>query len=183
MSILDCMSNSSNPEIVFNICITFCNELIKSQNNIQRLVGYYSLGVISEGCQEQMRAHLVEILNQMTCGFEDSCLEVRTKAFTSLGYLCEFCIPEICDHHSNVIPYIIRALVEERNPDKVKEKILFSLQAFIDSMDEDNMLGHTDNLFSTLIQYMQHTNNIKCKSESFKTISSLLNVAGKKSTK
>lgn len=89
MGILDCVSNTSNPEWVFSICINFCNDLFKSQSATHRLVGYYAIGVISEGCQEQMRNNLVDILNQMIKGFEDVNAEVRTKSFVSLGYLCE----------------------------------------------------------------------------------------------
>lgn len=140
MGILDCVSNSSNPDWMFSICIEFCKELMSAEMPIRRLVGYYSIGVISEGCQEQMRENLADVLRQMKQGFEDSNLEVRIKAFVSLGYLCEFCIPEICDHHADVIPYIINALNDQINPDSVKEKILFSLQSYTDSMDEDGLL-------------------------------------------
>lgn len=104
MGILDRIANNANPDHVFNSVITFCGQLMKDEHPTRRLVGYYAIGVISEGCQEQTRMHLVEILGQMKCGFEDSCLEVRIKTFVSLGYLCEFCVPEICDHHSSVIP-------------------------------------------------------------------------------
>jgi hypothetical protein len=51
-----------------------------------------------------MRANLTDILNQMFKGFKDNNVTVRSKSFVSLGYLCEFCIPEICDHDASVIP-------------------------------------------------------------------------------
>lgn len=101
---LDSVACCSNPEDVFTISTTICNELFRNNVPLRRLVGYYSIGVISEGCQEQVRTHLVDILNQMTNGFEDPDVHVRVKTFVSLGYLCEFCIPEICDHHATVIP-------------------------------------------------------------------------------
>jgi len=86
-----------------------------------------------------MRANLADILNQMQSGFEDADIHVRSKSFVSLGYLCEFCIPEISDHEKAVIPYIIKALKYESNSDIVKEKILFSLQSFVESMNEDKL--------------------------------------------
>lgn len=58
---------------------------MNSQVPIHRLVGFYSIGVISEGCQEQVRNHIVDILNQMIKGFEDTVVEVRVKSFVSLG--------------------------------------------------------------------------------------------------
>jgi len=85
LGILDCIANSSNPDMVFDICIKICGTLMNSQDNIQRLVGFYSIGVISEGCQEKVRHNLVDILNQMTKGFEDTNVNVRVKAFVSLG--------------------------------------------------------------------------------------------------
>lgn len=85
MGILDSISNSANPDQVFKICTANCQELFNSELPARRLVGYYSIGVISEGCQEQARMHLVDILNQMTRGFEDPNVDVRVKTFTSLG--------------------------------------------------------------------------------------------------
>jgi len=140
MGILDCIANCLNPSDVFNICIKLCSQLMTHGDPVYRLVGFYSIGVISEGCQEQMRANLSDILNQMINGFEDSDINVRSKSFVSLGYLCEFCIPEICDHDTAVIPYIVKALQEESNSDVVKEKILFSLQSFVESMNDDKLL-------------------------------------------
>jgi len=98
-----------------------------------------------------MRANLTDILNQMIQGFEDTDITVRSKSFVSLGYLCEFCIPEICDHDASVIPYIIKALKDESNSDIVKEKILFSLQSFVESMNEDKLMPYVTDLFDILI--------------------------------
>lgn len=85
MGILDAISNASNPQFVFDICIAFCQDLLKSELPMHRLVGYYSIGVIAEGCQEQMRENLVDILKQMHSGFVDANVEVRIKSFVSLG--------------------------------------------------------------------------------------------------
>jgi hypothetical protein len=85
MGILDCVANCLNPQDVFNICIKLCGQLMVHTEPVYRLVGFYSIGVISEGCQEQMRANLGDILNQMKSGFEDQDINVRSKSFVSLG--------------------------------------------------------------------------------------------------
>ena len=51
-----------------------------------------------------MRANLTDILNQMIKGFEDTDTTVKFKSFVSLGYLCKFCVPEMCDHGAAVNP-------------------------------------------------------------------------------
>jgi len=85
MGVLDSIALCSNPDDVFSISTAICAELFHAQLPIRRLVGYYSIGVIAEGCQEQMRTNLVDILNQMTSGFEDPDVTVRIKTFVSLG--------------------------------------------------------------------------------------------------
>jgi len=72
-------------------------------------------------------------------------------------------------------------LKDESNSDIVKEKILFSLQSFVESMNEDKLMPYVNDLFDILIAYMSTVHNIKCKKEALKAISCILSEAGKKS--
>lgn len=109
------------PRHVFGPVLEFSSLSIQSADPKFREASATSLGVISEGCSDNMKDKLEPVLQIVLGALRDPEQLVRGAASFALGQFAEYLQPEIISHYQSVLPCILNAL--EDASDEVKVSI------------------------------------------------------------
>ncbi|CAM9827626.1 unnamed protein product, partial [Choristocarpus tenellus] len=117
-----CMDNfalSLPTKYTFTPLMELCNSFLGNANPHMRKAAVAALGVMSEGCQEPVKARLGEILPKILELAVDESHHVRECACFCLGQFAEHCQPEILDHSEKVLPIVFQLLDDATDNVKV----------------------------------------------------------------
>ncbi|MCL7048765.1 hypothetical protein MKW94_029874 [Papaver nudicaule] len=142
------------PKLVFPPVFEFSSLSIQSPNPKYREASVTALGVISEGCHDQMKDKLEHILPIVLNALKDQEQMIRGAASFALGQFAEHLQPEIISHYDSVLPCILSAL--EDASEEVKEKSYYALAAFCENMGEE-ILPFLEPLMGRLLAALQNS--------------------------
>ena len=94
----------------------------------------------------------------MPLGLGHSSPKVRGAGIAALAYLSEHLIPEIIEYHSEIIPFLLRALDDVDK--KVVEKALFAINIFCENM-EGQIQTYLDKIMPALAIILTNENATK----------------------
>lgn len=80
------------------------------ENEESQYVGYLILQRIIEGCAEQIRHDLSNIIKSLLTGFRSSNAMIQSAAIFCASNLASFLNPEIFTYHQALLPPLIQAL-------------------------------------------------------------------------
>lgn len=151
--VLDTMALNLS-KLVFPPVLEFTSLSSQNVNPKYREASATALGVISEGCHEQMKDKMEPVLHIVLGALRDPEQMVRGAASFALGQFAEHLQPEIISHYEIVLPCILNAL-EDASED-VKEKSYYALAAFCENMGEE-ILPFLDPLMGRLLTALQNS--------------------------
>ncbi|CAM9780208.1 unnamed protein product, partial [Discosporangium mesarthrocarpum] len=155
-SCMDNMALSLPTKHTFPPLMELCNTFLGNPSPHMRKAAVAALGVMSEGCQEPIKARLGEILPKiLEAGLAvDDSHHVRECACFCLGQFAEHCQPEILDHSDKVLPIVFQLLDDAT--DNVKGVSCYVLEMFCENLEPETVMPFLDPLMTRLVQ-MLHT--------------------------
>lgn len=134
-SLLDSIAISLPSEKIFQPIVQHSLKLTQSSKEAERKAGFTAVGVLAEGCNEQLSEILDNVIPYIIKGLEDKSQMVREIALITIHSFVEHLQPEILKFSQKLIPYCIAMLNDPS--DDVKEKCVFALDAFCENIGED----------------------------------------------
>ncbi|KAF0972696.1 hypothetical protein FDP41_008945 [Naegleria fowleri] len=161
---------------VFKDIIERALPLCQSANEFDRRAGITALGIISEGCQEAVKANLEQVVSLIAAGFTDESKLVRACAILAISSLAEFCQPEILKYHEKVLPFIIHNLTDKSF--EIKEKSAYSLDIFTQHMEGEPIKPYLESILNNFYSLLT-SNDRKSQEVAVAGISAAASAAGK----
>jgi len=146
IELLDDLMINLPHELVYEPTVTTAIQLISSSDALHRSSGILVLFVIAEGCAEVMRHDVARLLEYVSIGLKDMDKDVRSNACSALTQFSEHLQPEIFDHHANVLSLLVSVLDNPAENMAVKGKIVSTLEAFCNDMDQSVMITYLGEL-------------------------------------
>jgi len=137
-----------SPITVFTAARSDILALISSTEARFRKAGLMALSVLAEGCAEEMRPAMDEMLFVITSGLEDQDVIVRRAACVALCSFAEEFEDEVSQKHASFIPRLID-LLNEMRPIVIK-KACNALNAIVLQL-KDNLLPYLPSLMKRLV--------------------------------
>jgi importin-4 len=108
---LDMLACEIPAKFIWNPVYQRCIHKMQDMNNpASRKAGVAGLGVIAEGCREQLSAVLQETLPHVFRAAQDPSHQVRECACFCLGQMSEHCQPDILQFSSQILPTVFALL-------------------------------------------------------------------------
>ncbi|CAM9940163.1 unnamed protein product, partial [Ectocarpus sp. 12 AP-2014] len=150
---LDSMALQLPTKHTFGPLMDLCNSFLGSPEPHMRKAAVASLGVMSEGCAEPIKARLTDILPKILQLALDESPHVRECSCFCLGQFAEHCQPEILDHSEEVLPIVFRLLDDAT--DNVKGVSCYVLEMFTENLEPETVMPFLEPLMTRLVQMLQ----------------------------
>jgi len=141
---------------------------LSSPDPNMRKAGAAALGVIVEGCFEDIKKHLPTILPRIYQAARDPAVPVRECACLVLGQLSEHCQPEIVNYHSEILPLVFGLLDDATLT--VQSTSCHVLESFCENLDKEVMEQYLPPLMNKLVALL-HTNKLSVQEMAIGAIS------------
>lgn len=146
---LDTMAINIPAKFFYEPTMSMIGQGLSSPDPNMRKAGAAALGVIIEGCHEQVRKHLREILPRVFDAARDPAVPVRECACFILGQLSEHCQPEIVNYHNEILPLVFNLL--DDGTLTVQSTSCHVLETFCENLDKDVMEPYLAPLMQKLV--------------------------------
>lgn len=134
-SLLDTVAVSLPGDQIFQPIFQFSLKLTQSTKESERKAGFTAIGVLAEGCNEQLIEIIDKVVPYIIKGLEDKSQSIREISLITVHAFVEHLQPEILNYSQRFIPYCIKMLNDPS--DDVKEKCVFVLDAFCENIGEE----------------------------------------------
>eukprot|EP01027_Heterolobosea_sp_BB2_P019008 GEZU01026710.1.p1 GENE.GEZU01026710.1~~GEZU01026710.1.p1 ORF type:complete len:1040 (+),score=368.13 GEZU01026710.1:323-3442(+) len=151
--LLDDMAMNLPPHLIFGPVMEQAVKYTQSQEPLFRKGGLTAIAVLAQGCADQMKENLAQILPVVYKGFQDPDNIVRETACVALGQFAEWLQPEIIEHYQQILPIIFQSLNDPT--DRVKEKSCYTLDAFCENLGKD-ILPYIQPLMDKLFELLRN---------------------------
>jgi len=156
--IIDVMAISIPSKHFLQPALSLAAQGMSSQDANMRKAGCAVLGVIAEGCCDDLRQILPQILPALLQGVQDPEYFVREVACFALGQFAEHCQPDILHHNQQVLPVIFLALDDPRPT--IQSTSCYALEMFCENLQPETLRPFLVPLMTklaTLIQSEERT--------------------------
>jgi hypothetical protein len=150
---LDMLAEEIPKKYIFQPVMEMCFSRFQSANEHHRKAGIGCLGVVAEGCSEQFRDHLADIMPIVLQASTDTSAAVRECACFTLGQMSEHCQPEILSYSSQVLP-VAFTLLDDSAP-TVQATSCYVLEMFCERLEPDSVRPYLDPLTRKLVQMLE----------------------------
>lgn len=124
-SILDEIAFDIPSKHTFKIIVEKSVEFINQPNPYTKKAGISALGLISEGCNELMKANLAKFIPLALQLFHDENKIVREASISAVINFVEFLIPDVLFYYKEIMPIIMKGFDDLH--EEVKEKSCIAL--------------------------------------------------------
>jgi HEAT-like repeat len=104
--------------------------------------------VIAEGCADNLRLTLAEVVPRLLALLQDSEHYVRECACFALGQFAEHCQPDILHYHESVLPVVFQALDDPKHT--VQTTACFVAEMFVENLQKNTLRPFLHNLLLKL---------------------------------
>ena len=146
---LDTLALNIPSKFFYEPTMQLIDQGLSSPDPNMRKAGAAALGVIIEGCSEEIRKHLATILPRIFQAARDPAVPVRECACFVLGQLSEHCQPEIVNYHNEILPLVFGLLDDATLT--VQSTSCHVLESFCENLDKDVMEQYLPPLMSKLV--------------------------------
>jgi importin-4 len=153
---LDMMACELPKKFIFQPVMSRCISRLASPKAAARKSGIAGLGVIAEGCSEQIREHLHDVMPHVFAAAGDAEAQVRECACFALGQISEHCQPEILGYSAQILP-IVFALLDDTTV-SVQATSCYVLEMFCERLEPDAVRPLLDPLVRKLAAMLESTN-------------------------
>lgn len=127
------------------------DELCVSSDPKDHEAMFYVWGAVAEGFSDNIRKILPSLMTDIfPYGISNNNSDVRFAAMKACCHFSEFVQPEILDYHDKVVPSLIGNL-SATNKEEVIEHSIFSLDIFIENMEENDIEKHLPTLVPSFL--------------------------------
>ena len=152
---LDMLACELPKKYIFEPVVSRCVARLGSADPNHRKAGIACIGVIAEGCAEQLRDHLSELMPHVFRAAGDADARVRECACFALGQISEHCQPEVLSYASQILP-IVFALLDDSNI-AVQATSCYVLEMFCERLEPDGVRPLLDPLVKKLAAMLEAT--------------------------
>eukprot|EP01038_Epipyxis_sp_PR26KG_P004790 gene4790-6717_t len=152
-TIIDWMAMYIPSKYFVEPALTLCSQGVHSPDPQMRKAGCAVLGVICEGCHDQVTEKLPDILPRLLELLQDSEYYVREAACFTLGQFSEYCQPDILHYNSVVLPAIFQALDDTRQT--VQSSSCYVLEMFCENLRPETLRPYLTPLMTKLAVLLQ----------------------------
>eukprot|EP00559_Dactyliosolen_fragilissimus_P001115 CAMPEP_0184862296 /NCGR_PEP_ID=MMETSP0580-20130426/6766_1 /TAXON_ID=1118495 /ORGANISM="Dactyliosolen fragilissimus" /LENGTH=1085 /DNA_ID=CAMNT_0027360083 /DNA_START=537 /DNA_END=3794 /DNA_ORIENTATION=+ len=152
---LDMIACEIPKKYVFNPVITRCLTRLASSQEQHRKAGVACLGVIAEGCSENIREHLNDLMPHILRAASDASAQVRECACFCLGQVSEHCQPEILSYSTQVLP-VVFALLDDATV-TVQATSCYVLEMFCERLEPEGVRPLLDPIVKKLAGMLETT--------------------------
>lgn len=152
---LDMLADVVPNKYIFQPVVEMCFGRFQSPNENHRKAGIACLGVVAEGCADNFREHLAEIMPIVLQAAGDTSASVRECACFTLGQLSEHCQPDILSFSNQVLP-VAFALLDDNAP-TVQATSCYVLEMFCERLEPEKVRPFLDHLVRKLVQMLETT--------------------------
>ena len=143
----------------FSLVYNNVKMMIGSGNRDQMNTGFLILAGVSEGCYEQLRKNLADLLtNVLPIGFSSSDPIVKGSAIKAVSYFSEFLQPDILTYHKLLIPVFLSSVNDSSII--VCEKSLFAVDIFCENM-ESQVIEYLPAIMPQMVAVLTNPNSSK----------------------
>lgn len=150
---LDMLACELPKKYIFEPVVQRCVSRLGSQDANHRKAGIACLGVIAEGCAEQLRDHLTDLMPHVFRAAGDPDARVRECACFALGQISEHCQPEVLSYSAQILP-IVFALLDDSNI-AVQATSCYVLEMFCERLEPDGVRPLLDPLVKKLAAMLE----------------------------
>lgn len=152
-TIIDCLALNIPAKHFVSVALSMVAQGMGSADANMRKAGCAVLGVIAEGCADQIRENLAEILPRLLALVQDPEYYVRECACFALGQFSEHCQPDILHYNQTVLPVIFSALDDPRPT--VQGTSCYVLEYFCESLQPETLRPYLNPLMNRLAALLQ----------------------------
>jgi importin-4 len=153
---LDMLACEVPKKYIWKEALNRCIGRMSDATNPQaRKAGVAGLGVIAEGCAEQLTASLASILPYVFAAAQDPAAQVRECACFCLGQISEHCQPDILQYSSQILP-IVFGLLDDTSV-AVQVTSCYVLEMFCERLEPNAVRPHLDSLVRKLTSMLETT--------------------------
>lgn len=153
---LDAIACEVPKKFIWPLASQRCVDRMQSPDPNARKAGVAGLGVITEGCAEQVTASLPQVLPLVFGAAQDPVPQVRECACFCLGQISEHCQPEILQYSEQILP-ICFALLDDATV-TVQATSCYVLEMFCERLEPEAVRPVLDNLVRKLAAMLETTN-------------------------
>lgn len=176
--VIDTMALHMPPEKLFQQIMPLTQACLASEDPYQRKGGLMCLAVLTEGCADHIRTHMLSSVLQTVCrSLSDSNQVVRSVALFALGQFSEYLQPEVSKYCNELMPLLLGYL-SSLNDAKVNHvtKAYYALENFMENLGAD-IEPYLHTLMETLIFTLNNTDKLKIKELAVSAIGAIANAA------
>jgi importin-4 len=108
--------------------------LLQSQDAAQHRAAVAALGILCEGCSAPLKKNLPQLLTVLFRAMSHTHPKVREYAYSSLSQFSEFLIPDIEEHHEQILPALAQGLSQEPSF-AILSKICVAIDSFCEYLE------------------------------------------------
>ncbi|KAJ3012062.1 hypothetical protein HKX48_006511 [Thoreauomyces humboldtii] len=146
--VINSLSTNLPPPQVFPDCMQLIVAYLQSADRNSRKAAMLALGMLVDGCSEDMRNRINEILPLLFSGLQDSDELVRRAACLALSSIAEDLADEIGEHHATLLPVIVNLMNDAS--EKTQQASCNALDAILEGLG-DEILQYLSALMEKLI--------------------------------
>lgn len=155
---LDRVACALKGEAIMNTAFQLILQLLQSPEWQDRVAGLVGIGAIAEGCYDQLKDHLTEVIQQVVPCLQDPSLRVRFAACNTVGQLAIDFKPDdgkestTCFQtmfHAQVVPALYTVLDIQGHP-RVQAHGAAALMNFVEHLSKEHLQTYLDDLLVRL---------------------------------
>ena len=152
---LDMLACELPKKYIYEPVVSRCVARLGSGSANHRKAGIACLGVIAEGCAEQLVDNLADLMPHVFRAASDPDAKVRECACFALGQISEHCQPDVLSYASQILP-IVFALLDDNNI-AVQATSCYVLEMFCERLEPDGVRPLLDPLVKKLAAMLEAT--------------------------
>jgi hypothetical protein len=151
--IMDYMAIHVPSKYFMDIALNMISQGITSPDPQMRKAGCAALGIIAEGCGDNLRERLESIVPVLLNAFSDQEYYVRECACFAMGQFAEFMQPEILTFNQTILPVVFNALSEPRFT--IQGHACYILENFCENLQPKTLRPFLTSLMTKLLELVQ----------------------------
>ncbi|CAD5123865.1 DgyrCDS12172 [Dimorphilus gyrociliatus] len=137
--------------------------MLASEDPIQRRTALITLALAVEGNSEYVRKrHLQSLMRVTSQAVNDTVQSVKNGAMFMLGQMCLCLQPDISNHASDIIPFLLSLIDPQKISGKLTSdslrahsKVFYAIETFCENMSQQKFSPYVESVTNTLLSVLQ----------------------------